>query len=128
MSGSEASMTEETTTTEVETVTPWTMAEAIIDVTGYLAQPTRFLRLGKELIAAGATPVDVRRLYGLGGRYWLEDWRGKNGQRPSEHAIRETVTEYLHAGPVARPAAQPKSAGALAEYMQRTGATMGGEG
>ena len=118
-------MTEqETTTSEVEAVTPWTMAVALIEVTGYLGQPTRFLKLGRDLIAAGATPGDVRTLYGQGGRYWLEDWRGKNGQRPSEHAIRETVTEYLHNTAPQPAVEQVKGADALAEFMQRTGATL----
>lgn len=107
-------------------VNAWTMAEAVIVVTGYLGQPNRFLKLGRDLIAAGATPGDILALYGEGGRYWLEDWRGKNGQRPSEHAIRETVNDYLHSTAPRVAVKQVKSADALAEWMTQTGADLNG--
>ncbi len=111
------------TETTVEVVTPWTVAEAVKDVTRYLGKANRFLVLGKDLVAAGATPAWVRATYGEGGRYWSEDWRGKRGERPSEHAIRETVMEYLHSEPAQAPrvTAQPKSVGALAEYARMRG-------
>lgn len=48
---------------------------------GYL---TRF---GKELLAMGKTPEDVKRIFGEGGVWYREDFRGKKGEKPSPPLI-----------------------------------------
>ncbi len=50
----------------------------------------RLARLAAALSRLGADPATVRSRYGRGGWYYANDWRGKQGQLPSEAAIRAT--------------------------------------
>lgn len=86
-----------TTFSDLKPVSPWRMAETLIQVMQVVARPPRYLRLGKALIQIGATPEDLQAWYGEGGRWWTEDWRGQKGQHPTEFAIRETARRFLEA-------------------------------
>jgi len=50
----------------------------------------RVARLGKEMREAGYTAADVRRVFGEGGWWYTEHWKGKRGECPH---ITELVTE-----------------------------------
>lgn len=116
---------QETPQNETEVVNNYTVACAVIDVTGYIGEPSRFYRLGGALIKAGLTPTTVKAIFGEGGAFWTQTWEGRAGDVLDERLIRKYAGILLHGAPVVRAAAQPKSADALAEYMQRTGATLG---
>lgn len=85
---------------DIKPISPWVMAQTLIEVMQVVAEPPRYLRLAKALIQIGATPEDLLTWYGEGGRWWEEDWRGQQGQYPGEPAIRETARRYLHSEPV----------------------------
>ena len=54
----------------------------------------RLVKLASQLIMSGYTSEVVEKIYGKGGVYWSQDWRGKNCQIPTEAAIRETVERF----------------------------------
>lgn len=112
---------------DIKPISPWVMAQTLIEVMQVVAEPPRYLRLAKALIQIGATPEDLTAWYGEGGRWWEEDWRGQQGQYPGEPAIRETARRYLHSEPVqTRAPKQVKSADALDAWMTQTGARIDG--
>lgn len=87
----------ETNANDMRPVSPWRMAETLIEVMQVVATPSRYLRLGKALIQQGVRPEDLRAWYGTDGRWFREDWRGQRGQRPTEFGIRETARRFLDA-------------------------------
>lgn len=62
----------------------------------HLSGPKRWVRLASELVRAGATAEFIAAVYGEGGRWYSDDWRGQRGQAPNETGIRETVVKWLH--------------------------------
>ncbi len=118
-------MTEEkTTVSEIEVVNNYTMAVAVVDVTGYIGEPARFYRLGGQLIKAGLTPMTLRHIFGDGGSFWTQTWEGRAGDVLDERLIRKYAGVLLHNTAPQPAVEQVKSADALAEFMQRTGATL----
>lgn len=108
---------------EIKPVSPWRMAETLIDVMQVVAKPARYLRLGKALIQQGVTVDDLRAWYGKDGRWFREDWRGKRGQAPTEFGIRETARHFLEA-----PAEPTGRRGAIASAVEAAIERMGAHG
>lgn len=50
-------------------------------------------RAAKELLAAGYTADDVRAVFGEGGWWYKEDWRGKQGQLPRIEQIAPDIAK-----------------------------------
>lgn len=74
------------------------LATAIADVTGinFDANKQRLFREAKELAKANdISPGKVRADYGMGGLWYTTDWRGKKGQLPQLHQIRETWGTFV---------------------------------
>jgi hypothetical protein len=61
-------------------------------------------KLAKGLVQAGYAPEDVMRIFGRGGVWYREDWRGKKGDAPTMKDISERIGEY--AGRVERAGAE----------------------
>lgn len=53
----------------------------------------RLARLASELLKQKYEPCQVISIYGAGGIYWRDDWRGQRGQTPNEIAVRETIAK-----------------------------------
>lgn len=49
------------------------------------------------------TPAFIRQQYGEGGKFYEYDWRGAEGQWPSEGAIRDTLKRAVMGWPGGRP-------------------------
>jgi hypothetical protein len=74
-------------------ITP--VAIALLDVTGidHKLNYSWAVREAKDFIRGGYTAAQILVTYGPGGGWWLNDWRGKKGQRPTFRDIRETISE-----------------------------------
>lgn len=102
------------------------MVGVLMKATGVVSG-SRVARPASELIRAGLTPEQILAAYSPGGWWYAHDWRGQKGQRPTPQQIVDTaglIESVDNGAPVVRAVEQPKSADALAEYMQRTGATL----
>jgi len=51
----------------------------------------RLAKRSSELIKAGYFPAFIEKHYGIGGWWYLNDWRGKNNSPPTPEQILETV-------------------------------------
>ena len=51
----------------------------------------RLSREAKALQGAGYKPFQIEEVYGAGGAWWTDDWRGKQGQPPQIGVIRSTI-------------------------------------
>ena len=49
------------------------------------------------------TPTFIRQQYGIGGGFYEYDWRGAEGQWPSEGAIRDTLLRAVMGWPGGKP-------------------------
>jgi len=70
------------------------MYKAIIDVCKLdekLVPRGRFAKFSMALIAAGYTPEMLVDMYGDGGWWYREHWRGQQGNAPTEAHIRNTI-------------------------------------
>jgi hypothetical protein len=85
------------------------------------------LRDARALFKAGYTIEQVFKIYGKGGAWWSEDWRGKKGDYPRLRNIRETIAGFVNgnhsmevqlAGEGGR--IEPKGLGALRRFSERT--------
>jgi len=77
------------------------MADAILEVTG-IDKKLNFSRAAKEakdLISAGYSPDQIRKVYGQGGTWYSKDWRGQKGEVPQIGLIRSTIAQLLTAKP-----------------------------
>ena len=68
----------------------------------------RAAKLYSVVVAAGGTWMDVEKYYGQAdpgnGWWWYSsDWRGKRGERPADHSIRETWGRWALPIAVAAP-------------------------
>lgn len=70
------------------------MYGAIVTVTKEdpkLVKPGRYARFAKSLLENDYTPEQVLSLYSDGGWWYANDWRGKQGEAPTEIGIRQTI-------------------------------------
>lgn len=71
------------------------MQKALARVMGYDlkigSNYSRTGRLAKELLRADYTPEQIESIYGPGGSWFREDWRGKKGELPNMASIAQTV-------------------------------------
>ena len=57
----------------------------------------KLARWGKVLHGGKYTPHQISKIYGYGGVYWKEDWRGKKGQLPNYSTITATIKSFTRA-------------------------------
>lgn len=81
----------------------------------------RAARLYSSIVAAGGSWLQVEEHYGqvdTGSAWWWyrDDWRGKRGERPADHSLRETWGRWTQ--PIAVAATQPASWAALEEVRR----------
>jgi hypothetical protein len=57
----------------------------------------RLAREAKDLIQAGYSVDQVQAVYGAGGVWYLQDWRGQKGELPQLGVIRSTIAQLLAA-------------------------------
>lgn len=72
------------------------LAEVMIMDIGLNA--TRLGHLASDLLKSGILPDTIRAIYGEGGVWYSEDYRGKQGEPPNESGIRGTIKK-LHEMP-----------------------------
>lgn len=51
-------------------------------------------RLSRDLLKAKYKPEDITRIYGRGGIWFTQDWRGKKGDLPNMASIAETIGNF----------------------------------
>jgi hypothetical protein len=75
------------------------LVESLAVVTG-LDKKLNFGRLAREakdLFLAGYSADQVRAIYGAGGVWYVQDWRGRLGELPQLGIIRSTIAQLLTA-------------------------------
>jgi hypothetical protein len=101
------------------------MFGAILDVTGWRVPAVPAGRVGKlatALLASGASADAIRERFGTvdpgeGWWYYKADWRGKQGQRPSEAALRENC--MIWDAPIAVALPEPAGFDGLRRFLER---------
>lgn len=73
------------------------LSYALASVLGFdLKISSNFGRVGKlarDLARAGYKPEQITKIYGKGGIWYSQDWRGKKGDLPNMSSIAETIGE-----------------------------------
>jgi hypothetical protein len=72
----------------------------------------RLAHLAKTLYLSKYTAETIQAVYGAGGAYWRDDWRGKKGQRPTLAAIQDSIDGLA---PKAKPAKNPNNPNGLSD-------------
>lgn len=100
------------------------MACTLNELMPHLTGPRRYLRLARELIAAGVTGEQVREWYGDGGR-WRSTWPGSTGRALTQADVSGTVMLYLKQPAAA--VARPGGADLMSEFFAAVAARQAGE-
>lgn len=77
--------------TPAEILTPVVDALAIVTRMDARLNYGRIAKEAKQLIAAGYSSETITDLFGMGGKWYACDWRGKKGQPPTLAQVRETI-------------------------------------
>lgn len=99
--------------TPQEVLTP--IVNTIAEVTAQNVTSNNIPRLkhvAKTLYSSNYTADIIRSVYGPGGAYWRDDWRGKKGQRPNLAIIQETIDTLA---PKAKPKGNPNNPNGLSD-------------
>jgi hypothetical protein len=114
------SLSTESPSTEDKHFTPQQVMVGILaEITGLdyhiKSNAGRLARRGKELITAGYTCEQIKKLYGEYGWWYREDWRGQKGQKPTPEDILSTIKQAV--GIVKDPKDNTPMQIVLPEYM-----------
>lgn len=63
---------------------------------------SRYAKFASQLTKTGYTPEQIAKVYGPGGWWYEEDWRGQQGERPNEGTIRETIKQAVEDTTISR--------------------------
>ena len=76
----------------------------------------KLAKWGKVLHGNGYTPTQISEIYGYGGVYWKQDWRGKKGQPPNFSTITGTIKKL--AGLTKKNPSDKYITGKYAEFVE----------
>lgn len=84
----------------------------------------RAARLAKSLRTAGGTLDELIAHYAQADSaaawwWYRDDWRGKRGERPADHSIRETWGRWALPVAVQMPVSEPAGYDSLREFLAR---------
>lgn len=72
----------------------------------------RLLHFAKTLYLSKYTAETIQSIYGSGGAYWRDDWRGKKGQFPNLASIQDSIDRLA---PKAKPKGNPKNPNGMSD-------------
>ena len=79
----------------------YNIAEALADVTSLSMDinKTQILKEANKLAQdRRVSPILIRQIYSKGGMWYTEDWRGKQGQKPSLYDVAKTIFAFYDSG------------------------------
>lgn len=79
----------------------------------------RMARDAKKYHLAGYSANQILKIYGEGGIYWRDDWRGKQGQVPNTATINQTIARYASMSNGRTAGAKPLPSAPTPEEIRR---------